>query len=326
MYNLSYFTEGSNHLGMTINFINISDFIDYIRSGIDIETIVRNLKSYSDIYNLVLASLYCNDHKSLDILLNKYFDINSFYEDNISILHIRGISNTSVETCNVLEKYMINFRHINLKDAAGFTPLMIACYHGNINMIKMILRTFKHKIKYDNSLNNIISGNLCIIDGYDDIIDILLSSSIVGLYSKRRSGRKFLSKYINYVIRTNISHKSLYKSIKNGLDVLEYFDNILSAKIFGISNFRGDKNFDRLIRELIEITCLLIDNNAVNINSVVSSFVNNKIGNVLGDIVLYNPDIIQHVLHCAVNIKDVYNRRDKRWLINLLSLAKIYCE
>ncbi|MEM4385535.1 MAG: ankyrin repeat domain-containing protein [Candidatus Anstonellales archaeon] len=323
MYNLSYFVKGSNPSYKMINFIDIGDFIDYIRSGNDIETIVRNLKSYSDIYDLVLASLYCNDHESLDILLNKYFDINSFYEDNVTILHIRGINNTSVETCKVLEKHMSKFKYINLRDAAGFTPLMIACLHGNINMIKMILESFKHKIKYDASLNSIVSNNLCIINGYDDVIDILLNSFIVGLYSGKRTGRKFLSKYINHVIRMNISHKGIYKSIINGLDVLGCFDDILSAKTYGISNFRKDKDFNRLICELIEITCLLIDNNAVSINDVVSSFVKNKIGNALGDIVLYNPDITKHVIHCAGKFRNIHRRRDKRWLINLIPLDKI---
>lgn len=326
MYNLSYFSKGNDRYNIIVNFINISDCIDDINSGVDIRTIADKAKSNSDIFDLVLASFYCNNYKALDVLLNDYFDINSFCDDNITLFHIRGINYTSVKTCEVLRKYITNFKYINLRDVIGFTPLMVACYHGNINMMKLILESFKHEIKYDDSLNKILSGDLCIIEGCDDIIDILLDSPIVSLYSNKKSGRKFLSKYINHVIRTNISHKGIYKSILNGLDVLECFDNILSARIYGINNFRKDEDFNRLIRELIEITCLLIDSGAVDIDDVVSSFVKNKIGNALGDIALYNPSMIHHILHHATKLKSIDKRRDKRWLINLLSLAKIYCD
>lgn len=298
-YVINYFNDEDEFYGdriTVINTVDISDAIDIINKNNNIEEVISNL-SDREISNLVIASLYYNKHEVLDILLSKYFDINTFYDYEITIFHMRNMNDIDEGTYNVLKKYIKNFKYINLKDGGDYTPLAISFRDNNINMVRLFIETFADEILYDDMLKTIMYDRNDIYD-YDEIINLLIDSGIIKSYDKDFI-KGFLSRYIGYLIETCFSNKLLYKFIRKGIDMSGYYKRIISE--YNINN-----------DNLLDITILLLENGSVSIEEVIDSLVKRNLGNLILDIIIAKPELYDRVVSL---IPKKYKRT--RWFINI---------
>ncbi|MEM4385539.1 MAG: hypothetical protein QXD03_03220 [Candidatus Anstonellales archaeon] len=306
-YVINYFDEEEDEFysnkTTVINTVDISDYVDIINNNKNIDEVISNL-SDREISKLVIASLYYNKHEVLDILLSKYFDINTFYDYEISIFHMRNMNDINEDTYNVLKKYIKDFKYINLKDGGDYTPLMISFRDNNINMVKLFLETFIDKIIYDDSLNTIMYDINDIYE-YDDIINLILDTKLDRFYINRTSGKKFLFRYIGYLIRTCYSNKLLYKFIKKGMDISGYYSNIFIDNKHKINT-----------GSLFDVTVLLLDSGSVSIEEVVDSLIKRDLGNLILDIIIAKPELYDKIMSL---IPKRYKRT--RWFINITMMA-----
>ncbi|MEM4385308.1 MAG: hypothetical protein QXD03_02035 [Candidatus Anstonellales archaeon] len=299
-YVINYFNDEDEFYGdkiTVINTVDISDAIDIINKNENIENVISNL-SDREISNLVIASLYYNKHEVLDTLLSKYFDINTFYDYEITIFHMRNMNDISEDTYNVLKKYIKNFKYINLKDGGDYTPLMISFRDNNINMVKLFIETFIDKIVYGNVFDTIMYDRSDVYE-YDEIIDLILDSGLIKLYNDE-SIKKFLSRYIGYLIETCFSNKLLYKFIGKGVDMSGYYNRIINEYSINHNN-------------LLDITIILLENGLVSINEVVDSLIKRNLGHLILDIVIVKPELYDKVVSL---IPKKYKRA--RWFINII--------
>lgn len=133
--------------------------------------------------------------------------------------------------------YSINANSINIEDETGYTPLVLACYYGHLDIVSFLVdkvKSLNDKTSYGSPLM------AATVKGYEDIVEILLENKVnPNLTDKNGStAAHYAVLFKNYVIVEKLYNANADFTIKNNVNqsALDY------------ANSQEDKKLNKILK------------------------------------------------------------------------------